>query len=210
MLSAVLLTLQLAAPADVSTLVARARAARYQQDSALASYTTVVRQRISGSIGVKRGLVGQIGRPRLADRIESVARVGWDHALGAWGEILATRSVVPIIGENDPMDEDDDVALVLPYYPGRDRLWPVDEMREAFREGDFDAEWIAHPLDSGADSVYAFALGDSLSFRLPDGAFVRMREVKVRPRRPDSRLVVGSLWVDVASGALVRAAYRPS
>jgi hypothetical protein len=210
MLLAALLTLQLAAPADVSALVARARAARYQQDSALASYTTVVRQRISASIGVKRGLVGQIGRPRLAARTESVARVGWDHAQGAWGEIIAARSVAPIVGENDAMDEVDDVALVLPYYPGRDRLWPVDEMREAFREGDFDEEWIAHPLDRGADSLYAFSFGDSLTFKLPDGAVVRLRELRVRPRRPDSRLVVGSLWVDVVSGALVRAAYRPS
>jgi hypothetical protein len=210
MVLAVLLTLQLAAPADVTTLVARARTARFQQDSALASYQTVVRQRISATIGVKRGIVGDIGRPRLAARVESVARVGWDHSLGAWGEIIALRSVAPIAGENDPTSEADDVALVLPYYPGRDRLWPVDEMREAFREGDFDHEWIEHPLDRGVDSLYSYSLGDSLSFKLPDGARVRLREVRVRPKRPDSRLVVGSLWVDIATGALVRAAYRPS
>lgn len=210
LLAALGLTLQLAVPADVTALVARARAARFQQDSALASYQTVVRQRISATIGVKRGLVGEIGRPRLAARVESVARVGWDHSIGAWGEIIATRSVVPIVGENDPMADDDDVALVLPYYPGRDRLWPVDEMREAFREGNFDSEWIEHPLERGADTLYAFSFGDSLSFKLPDGALIRLREVRVRPKRPDSRLVVGSLWLDVATGALVRAAYRPS
>ena len=210
MLLAVALTFQLAAPADVGAFLKQARAARYQQDSALASYQAVVRQRISGSVGVKRGLVGQVGRPRLAARIESIARVGWDHALGAWGEIIGARSVAPIVGENEPSSEADDVALVLPYYPGRDRLWPVDEMRDAMRETRHDDEWIEHPLNPGADSIYAFALGDSLSFRLPNGAFVRLREVRVRPRRPDSRLVVGSLWLDVASGALVRAAYRPS
>lgn len=219
LLSALSLTLQLAAPADVTTLVARARAARYQQDSALASYQTVVRQRISGSIGVRRGLVGDVGRPRLAARIESVARVGWDHALGAWGELIAGRNVAPIVGENDADWADDDVGIVLPYYPGRDRLWPVMEMREAMRmqrsiRGRGTAanwnDWIAHPLDAGADSVYAFSLGDSLVFKLPDASQIRLREIRVRPRRPDSQLIVGSLWVDAASGALVRAAYRPS
>ena len=218
LLAALGLSLQLAAPADVTTLVARARSARYQQDSALASYQTIVRQRISGTIGVKRGLVGQIGRPRLAARIETVTRVGWDHALGAWGELIAGRAVAPIVGENDPEFSDDDVGIVLPYYPGRDRLWPVMEMREAMREGmrlksaaaGQWSDWIVHPLDEGADSLYAFSLADSLSFKLPDASLVRLRELRVRPRRPDSQLIVGSLWVDVASGALVRAAYRPS
>lgn len=218
MLLAVALTFQLAASADVGAFVKQARAARYQQDSALASYQTIVRQRISGTIGVKRGLVGQVGRPRLAARVETVTRVGWDHALGAWAELIAGRAVAPIVGENDPEFSDDDVGIVLPYYPGRDRLWPVMEMREAMREGmrlksgasERWNDWIVHPLDAGADSVYAFSIGDSLAFKLPDGSQVRLREIRVRPRRPDAQLIVGSLWVDVVTGALVRAAYRPS
>src|SRR6266545_3593698 len=86
----------------VAILVARARAARYQQDSSLASYQAVVRQRMSSGFGIARGLVGAVGRERLAARIESVARVGWHHELGAWGEVIGGRSVAPIVGEYEP------------------------------------------------------------------------------------------------------------
>jgi hypothetical protein len=193
-------------PTDVQTLVERARAARFQQDSTLASYQAIARQRMSASIGVARGLVGAVGRPRLAARLESVARVGWHHEFGAWAELLGARSVAPIVGELD-MGAEQDAALVLPYYPGKDRLWPFSQLEEALHDHD---EWISHPLNAGADSVYEYSVGDSLIIRLPDGNVVRVRELRIRPRRPASRLVVGSLWVDIESGSLVRAAYRPS
>ena len=41
---------------DVSTLVARARAARLQQDAQLASYEVITRQRMSSSIGLAGGI----------------------------------------------------------------------------------------------------------------------------------------------------------
>jgi hypothetical protein len=196
------------APLSVSALVARARSARIQQDSMLAEYHTLVRQRMSSSIGLAAGLgLGPIGRERLAARYEAVARVGWHHELGAWGEIIGARAVVPMLGMVDPDGGDDDVALTLPYYPGRDRLWPMSELRDALPNAE---EWIAHPLYAGADSVYDFSIGDSLSIRLPDQSVIQLREIRVRPRRPASRLIVGSLWVDMATGNLVRAAYRPS
>jgi len=196
------------------SLVARARAARYQQDSALASYQAIAKQRMSAGIGVAPGFRGgltAVGRMRLMARYESVARVGWDHELGAWGEMIASRSVVPFLGEHEPHADADDIALTLPYYPGRDRLWPMTELSDALHEGlQRDIPWIEHPLDAGADSLYQLVLGDSITFRLPDASVIRLREIRVKPRRPDQRLMVGSLWVDIATGALVRAAYRPS
>lgn len=198
-----------AAPSNgVGALVARAREARLQQDSLLQSYQVVVRQRMSSSIGLAGGFgLGPVGTDRLAARFESVARVGWHHRNGAWGEILAARAVAPIVGAVDAEPEDDDIPLVLPYYPGRDRLWPMSEMRDALPGRD---DWIAHPLSPGADSLYDFAIGDSLTITLPDGRAIRLREIRVQPRRPAERLIVGSLWIDAESGSLVRAAYRPS
>src|SRR5687768_14605229 len=87
-------------PTSVSSLVAKARLARYQQDSALAEYRTVVRQRMSSGIGVSKVFgVGVPGPEKLAARFESVARVGWDHERGAWGEVIGSRGVAPIAGE---------------------------------------------------------------------------------------------------------------
>lgn len=195
--------------ADVVTLVSRARAARLQLDSMLGGYEAEVRQRLSAAMGVSLGRVplGPVGRDRLAARVESVARVGWSQEHGAWGEILASRSVAPIIGEIEPSADAEDVALVLPYYPGRERLWPMGELRNVLPGHD---DWIAHPLEPGADSIYTFSLGDSLRITLPGGTVVRVHEIRVKPRRPADRYIVGSLWVDMASGSLVRAAYRPS
>ena len=188
----------------VASLIARARVARYQQDSALASYRAIARQRISVGFGIARGLVGPVGRERLAARIESVARVGWHHEFGVWGEVLGARGVAPIAGEYELDTQEHSIAL--PYYPGRERLWPVSEIRLVPIAGD----WIVHPLDAGVDSVYEFSRGDSLRIDLPDGGNVSVLEIRVRAKRPDPHLVVGSLWVDVATGNLVRAAYRPS
>lgn len=196
-------------PPDQSApaLLARARLARLQQDSALYAYQVVVRQRMSAGLGMsKLGALAPPGRERLAARYESVARVGWHRDRGAWAELLAARAVVPMLGDREPEPEQDgQVALVLPYYPGRDRLWPTSELRDTPLR-----DWFVHPLADSAEKHYAFHLGDSLAVRLPDGAVVRVRELRVRPRRPDPHLVVGSLWFDVASAQLVRAAYRPA
>lgn len=198
---------QIAAASDVQALVARARLARYQQDSALAEYQTVAKQRMSSGIGVSSIFgVGVPGPEKLAARFESVARMGWNHRTGAWGEVIGARGVAPIVGQTEP-DGEAAVALVLPYYPGSDALWPMTELRGAFSD---HHDWITHPLDAGSDSLYEFSLGDASMIRLPTSDTIRLREIIVKPRRPNEKLIVGSLWVDAATGNLVRAAYRPS
>ena len=202
-----LLVAQIAAASDAQALVAKARLARYQQDSALAEYRAIAKQRMSSGIGVSAVFgVGVPGPEKLAARFESVARVGWDIRNGAWGEVIGSRAVAPLVGETEPNGETE-VALVLPYNPGSDALWPMTELRGAFSD---HHDWITHPLDAGSDSLYEFALGDSLMIRPSNGNVVRLREIIVRPRRPNEKLIVGSLWVDVEAGSLVRAAYRPS
>src|SRR3569833_252475 len=200
--------------AGVSLFVVCARSARWQQDSMLAGYETTVRQRMSASSGSSTGLAATaglplvtVGPPRLAARFESVARVGWSETSGAWAEILAARSVLPMFGSGPPEPETGEVALVLPYYPGRDWLWPTTELYRALPTA---RDWIVHPLSAGADSVYEFSVGESLDIRLPDRRAIHVRELRVRPRRPSPRLIVGSLWIDAETGNLVRTAYRPS
>ena len=169
---------------------------------------------VVGADGLRSVVSRRLGlarRRRWPRRLALVAHYENFADVGAWGEMLASRSVVPFLGDNDPSPDADDIALTLPYYPGRDRLWPMTELSDALHEGlHRDIPWIEHPLDAGADSLYQLVPGDSISFPLPDATTIRLREIRVKPRRPDQRLMVGSLWVDIATGALVRAAYRPS
>src|SRR3954466_9288549 len=126
---ALLIFAQMASASDVSILVARARLARYQQDSTLGEYRAIAKQRMSSGIGLSTVFgVGVPGPEKLAARFESVARVGWDIRNGAWGEVLGARGVAPIVGETQP-DVASEIALVLPYHPGSDALWPMTELR---------------------------------------------------------------------------------
>lgn len=73
---------------------------------------------------------------------------------------------------------------------------------------------LVHPLSPAGASVYQYAAGDSL---VMDGAGSRLsvRVVQVRPRDGSSAAVIGTLYLDMMTGALVRfrftftaAAYR--
>jgi len=69
-------------------------------------------------------------------------------------------------------------------------------------EGD-EVRDVPHPLGAVGLERYDFALGDTLSLRLPDRA-VRVAELKVRPRDFSRPGLIGSLYVDLASAELVR------
>jgi hypothetical protein len=69
-------------------------------------------------------------------------------------------------------------------------------------EGD-EVRDVPHPLGPQGDERYDFALGDTITLRLPDRA-VRVAELKVRPRDFARPGLVGSLYVDLATAELVR------
>jgi hypothetical protein len=187
------------------TLLLRARAARMRQDSALVAYDAMSYQRISAGLGFS-----SIGRDRLMFRHEDVARVRWQRGVGAWVEVKGARTAIPIAPQEaqDSADHDmnEDDAGAIPYYPGYESLW----IGGGIAKAQVDEREIVHPLAEGAEAYYTYATGDSVRFRLPDGTVIRLRELQVRPRWPAWNLVVGSLWFDVASGQLVRAAFRLS
>jgi len=64
---------------------------------------------------------------------------------------------------------------------------------------------VPHPAAPGADRLYDYRLVDSLTLRLPGADEpVRVYELNVRPKRPELPAVIGSLFVDAATGAVVR------
>lgn len=186
-------------------LLERARVARMQQDSALVAYEATAYMRISAGMGFSR-----IGRDRLIFRHENATNVKWNRNVGAWIEVKGARTAIPIVPDaeerKEAENEIDDDMFPLPYYPGQEPLLSLsgkDMVRAQVDERD-----MVHPLAEGSEAYYTYAVGDSVTFRLPDGRSIELRELHVRPREPKWNVAVGSLWFDRASGQLVRAAYR--
>ncbi len=187
------------------TLLLRARKARMQQDSALLSYDATAYQRISAKLGI-----GSFGPSRLIFRHEAVTHVRWQRGVGAWVQLEGARTALPIApGEaQDSANAGMNSANMgaIPYFPGYESLWIGGGVAKA----KVDEREIVHPLAEGAEAYYTYATGDSIKFELPGGKIIELRELKVRPRHPKWNVVVGSLWFDVATGQLVRAAFRMS
>ena len=182
-------------------LLLLARRARTQQDSALQGYDATTYQRVSAGMGFTK-----FGRDRLAFRTEQSTKVRWRRGVGAYVDVTGSRTVVPIAGKSATVSMGSDISPI-PYFPGSETLW----IGSSASRGSVDEhEGIVHPLAEGSEAYYHYATGDSVTFRLPDGKAIRLRELQVRPRFPKWNLAVGSLWFDLSGGQLVRAAYRMS
>ena len=185
--------------AEARGILLLAREARLRQDSSLRSYDATGYQRSSAGLSL-----GRLGRERLAFRTEQATHIRWRRGIGAYVEITGDRTVVPIAG-NSATPSLNGLISPVPYYPGSERLWIGASLTKSAVD---ENEGIVHPLAEGAEAYYSYASGDSVRFRLPDGQAVLLRELRVRPRAPQWNLAVGSLWFDMATGQLVRAAYR--
>src|SRR5690606_28865780 len=84
-----------------------------------------------------------------------------------------------------------------------------DEFGDVIRMGDGDeVRDVPHPAAPGSGSVYAFRLVDSLSVHLAGTSEpIRVYELEVRPRRLDQPALIGSIFIDKASSAIVRMSF---
>jgi hypothetical protein len=181
-------------------LLLRAREARLTQDSTLTGYDANSYERMSVGMGFKR-----IGRDRLLMRAERASHVMWQRGKGAIVDVTGQRSAFPMIdgvgrGDINIAGEIGDI----PYVPGRETLW----IGSGLAKADVSENEIIHPLATGAEAYYTYQSGDSVSFHLPGGQRIELRELRIRPRQPKWNVAVGSLWFDVATAQLVRAVYR--
>ena len=185
-------------------LIERARAMRLAQDSALMSYDATTYLRVSAGMGFSK-----IGRDRLIFRHENATQVRWHRSTGAWIEVKGARTVIPIAPEEAQKEAAAEMGseiTPIPYFPGQEPMLTFSGGENV--EAQVNDRDVVHPLAEGAEAYYLYAAGDSVSFKLPDGAVVQLREISVRPRVPKWNVVVGTLWFDVRTGQLVRAAYR--
>jgi hypothetical protein len=180
-------------------LLLRARAARLNQDSTLTGYDASAYERMSVGMGFKK-----IGRDRLLMRSERAAHVVWQRGKGAVIDVKGQRSAFPMLEGIGRGDIDLGTAGDIPYAPGRETLW----IGSGLAKADVSENEIIHPLAAGAEAYYTYASGDSVSFQLPGGQRIELRELRIRPRQPKWNVAVGSLWFDASSAQLVRAVYR--
>jgi surface antigen Omp85-like protein len=180
-------------------LLLRARAARLNQDSTLTGYDASAYERMSVGMGFKK-----IGRDRLLMRSERAAHVVWQRGKGAIIDVKGQRSAFPMLEGIGRGDIDLGSAGDIPYAPGRETLW----IGSGLAKADVSENEIIHPLAAGAEVYYTYQSGDSVSFQLPGGQRLELRELRIRPRQPKWNVAVGSLWFDASTAQLVRAVYR--
>jgi hypothetical protein len=148
-----------------------------------------------------------IGRDRMLFRSETVTRVRWSRANGVWVDLKGQRMALPSGGGADVQAEVDmEDAAPIPYFPGRDALWIGSD--NGLTRAEVNDRELVHPLALGSEAYYTYSTGDSLTLTLSDSRVIRLRELRIEPRRPEWKLSVGSFWFDVETGQLVRAAYR--
>ena len=81
-----------------------------------------------------------------------------------------------------------------------------DDFGDRIRLGDGDeVEAVIHPVAPRADLIYDYRLADSLSVMLPSPApEIRVYELEIRPKDPETPSVIGSLFLERTTGAIVR------
>jgi hypothetical protein len=172
-------------------MLTAARARRESTESSILRYRNLATSRISVGISTLR-------RERLLYRCESAVRVDWQREQTIRVEVLGAREVIPIVSARVKAEDSDCSGAI--FDPTDDRL--------SLGTGGFlraDSGYARHPLSTGSEADYRFRSGDVTTLRLPEGRVIRLRELQVIPRRSDSRLVRGSLWLEEESMAVVRA-----
>jgi hypothetical protein len=189
------------------TLFTSAQANWRSVDESIVRYTAMIRQRIAAKL-----------RTPLKDRVlyrnETAVRAFWDRDYDAVVQVLGTSSQYPgratAVREGD-LDWLEDLPFDKPFEPGAERLlFGLDDGEEGPFEQNEDGFWIDHPLTTGADTMYRYESGDTLTLSLPDGRRLQTIQLDVLPREANVHRISGSLWIEPESGALVRAVYRLS
>lgn len=196
--------------AGARRLVAAARARRETIDRSITAYRTRMRERIGVGIRALR-------RDRMLYRRELTLQIDWRRDSVTNIEVVGARQTIPVAIPKPTLPEDlkSDVADYA-FDPANDRL-TVGWSSERRGGGDSTTDSthrermeFRHPLALGSERDYRFATGDSSVVVFPDGRTIRLRELRIIPRRLDFKLMSGSFWIDEDTHGVVRALIRPA
>jgi len=173
-------------------LVARGTARHVAQDSSVHDYRAQLRYRVS--FGVSRR---KWGDPLPVAVEEQAATVTWQ---------LPNDLRVDIVGRRD-VSQFEGVDLMStfshPWFVPR----TLSDSIRLFGASQTPAQAAPHPLAPGADRYYRYAAGDSLVITMA-GRRITLRSITVTPKRSDGAYVAGRIWLDVATGDVVRFIFR--
>lgn len=200
--------------AEARRLVAASRSRRETIDRSIIAYRTTMRERIGVGIRALR-------RDRLLYRRELALRISWHRDSVTLIDVIGARQSVPAVSPKRELPEDlkgdagdyafdpADDRLTIGFSSRRDTT--SDSTRNATRDSTRERGLeFQHPLAPGSEAHYRFATGDSSIVVFPNGRTIRLRELRIIPRRLDVRLLAGSFWIDEESHAVVRALVRPA
>ena len=199
--------------AEARRLVAASRTRRETIDRSITAYRTTMRERIGVGIRALR-------RDRMLYRRELALRINWQRDSVALIDVIGARQAVPAASPKRELPKDlkrdvgdyafdpADDRLTIGFTSRRDTTRDSTSTRDSTRGGG-ELEF-QHPLAPGSEAHYRFATGDSSTVVFPNGRTIRLRELRIIPRRLDVRLLAGSFWIDEESHAVVRALVRPA
>ncbi len=172
-----------------TALVNRAVARRSSLDSTLHAWTATAHGSLEFLVDLGEAAVLP---PRVVKLEELASNIYW-RAPGV--------SLQRIVGRRDTTLLPGDVGFYS------DRYGVItNNLGDQVRLGDGnDVRDLPHPLSPGGRAGYSFAIADSLSIALP-GRQVEAYELLLRPRDPEAPGMVGSMYLDRATGDLVRLA----
>ena len=177
--------------AGAQELVRRARERRGSHARAITGYRALVRQRLFMGLRALR-------RDRALYHQELAARIVWRRGGPDSVSVIGAREGVPVVSGklSIPDDLEKDAPDVV-FDPADDRL----------ALGQDDSSFIYQPLGSGGEANYRFRSGDTTELGFAEHS-IRLIELRVAPRRADVHLMVGSLWIDAATGDVVEGLFR--
>lgn len=186
------------ADSGASDLVERTRAYAQATKSDIEAYRLL--SQYTFSMGLSTGR-----RDRLLYRRELAWKVSWRRDEEWRVDIVASRETLPLFLRAPRVgDFDDELSTLNPdFIIGNRGQWILEMPASGDR-----SNLLYHPLAPLSERHYYFATGDTTRIQLPDRGPLTLVELKITPRRADSRLLIGSWWLDVEIAAPVRAALR--
>jgi hypothetical protein len=173
-------------------LVARAVVRHAEQDSTVHDYTALLRYRVSFGVAKRKW-----SEPVPAAVEEQAARLTWQRPNDLRVDLLGRRSASRIDGV------DLQSTFAHPWFVPRQ----LGDSIRIFGASQTPAQAAPHPFARGAEAFYRYAAGDSITLSTSAG-HITIQSITVTPRNVRGAFVAGRIWVDVATGDVVRFIFR--